>query len=113
MTFAKDATPPVNGFWSLTLYNEHHFFVPNDLNRYSLGTKNKDLVIRRRFAHPLRAGRRAAAGAARQLAAGAAGRRFLALPAGLLAPGGDRRRLLDAAGGSTSRDPWNGEKRSR
>jgi hypothetical protein len=43
MAFAKDGTPPVNGFWSLTLYNEHHFFAPNDLNRYSLGTKNKTL----------------------------------------------------------------------
>ncbi len=43
MTFAKDQTPPVNGFWSLTLYNEHHFFAPNDLKRYSLGTKNKTL----------------------------------------------------------------------
>jgi hypothetical protein len=27
VTFAKDATPPVNGFWSLSIYNEHHFFV--------------------------------------------------------------------------------------
>jgi hypothetical protein len=43
VTFAKDATPPVNGFWSMTLYNEHHFFSPNDLKRYSLGTKNKGL----------------------------------------------------------------------
>lgn len=43
ITFAKDQTPPVNGFWSLTLYNEHHFFSPNTLNRYSLGTKNKNL----------------------------------------------------------------------
>lgn len=43
VTFAKDQTPPVNGFWSLTLYNEHHFFAPNDLKRYSLGTKNKAL----------------------------------------------------------------------
>lgn len=43
VTFSKDQTPPVNGFWSLTLYNEHHFFNPNDLKRYSLGTKNKDL----------------------------------------------------------------------
>ncbi|HZE52366.1 MAG TPA: DUF1254 domain-containing protein [Bradyrhizobium sp.] len=43
VTFAKDQTPPVHGFWSLTLYNEHHFFVPNELNRYSLGTKNKTL----------------------------------------------------------------------
>lgn len=43
VTFAKGQTPPVKGFWSLTLYNHHHLFAPNDLNRYSLGTKNKDL----------------------------------------------------------------------
>ncbi len=24
-------------------YNEHHFFSPNAINRYSVGTKNKDL----------------------------------------------------------------------
>jgi hypothetical protein len=43
ITFAAGLEPPVNGFWSLTLYNEHHFFHPNPLNRYSLGTKNKSL----------------------------------------------------------------------
>ncbi|WP_346306609.1 DUF1254 domain-containing protein [Phyllobacterium sp.] len=43
VTFPKDATPAVNGFWSLTLYNQHHFFEPNDIKRYSLGTKNKSL----------------------------------------------------------------------
>jgi hypothetical protein len=43
VTFAKGALSPVRGFWSLTLYNEHHFFAPNDLRRYSLGTKNKGL----------------------------------------------------------------------
>src|SRR5262245_6117666 len=43
VTFAKDQTPPVRGFWSLTLYNQHHFFVPNDIKRYSVGTKNKTL----------------------------------------------------------------------
>ncbi len=43
ITFPKDQTPPVYGFWSLTLYDAHHFFVPNDINRYSLGTKNKTL----------------------------------------------------------------------
>jgi hypothetical protein len=43
VTFAKDQTPPVRGFWSLTFYNQHHFFVPNDIKRYSLGTKNKTL----------------------------------------------------------------------
>jgi hypothetical protein len=43
ITFAKGQTPPVKGFWSLTLYNEEHFFNPNKLNRYSLGTKNKTM----------------------------------------------------------------------
>ena len=43
VTFPKGQTPPVKGFWSLTLYNESHFFNPNALNRYSLGTKNKTL----------------------------------------------------------------------
>jgi hypothetical protein len=43
VTFPKDQTPPVNGFWSLTLYNQHHFFAPNELKRYSTGTKNKAL----------------------------------------------------------------------
>lgn len=33
---------PVNGFWSLTLYNSHHFFVQNSINRYSVGTKTPD-----------------------------------------------------------------------
>ena len=45
VTFAKGRLPPVKGFWSLTLYNRYHFFVPNDLKRYSLGTKNKDLKL--------------------------------------------------------------------
>jgi hypothetical protein len=43
ITFPKGQTPPVKGFWSLTLYNEGHFFNVNALNRYSLGTKNKTL----------------------------------------------------------------------
>ncbi|MCD9086991.1 DUF1254 domain-containing protein [Stenotrophomonas sp. SY1] len=43
VTFAK-GEPPVKGFWSLTLYDAQHFFVPNAVGRYSLGTKNQDLV---------------------------------------------------------------------
>ncbi|WP_193164837.1 DUF1254 domain-containing protein [Microbulbifer hainanensis] len=43
ITFAKGQEPPVNGFWSLTLYNKNHFFSDNPLKRYSLGTKNSDL----------------------------------------------------------------------
>jgi len=43
ITFAAGQEPPVNGFWSLTLYNDKHLFHANDLKRYSLGTKNKNL----------------------------------------------------------------------
>jgi len=45
VTFAKDHMPPVKGFWSLTLYNDQHFFEPNAIKRYSVGTKNKDLKL--------------------------------------------------------------------
>jgi len=41
MHFAKGALPPVNGFWSLTMYDSHYFFVPNPLNRYTLSQRNK------------------------------------------------------------------------
>ncbi|MBB1088243.1 DUF1254 domain-containing protein [Lysobacter sp. SG-8] len=44
VTFPAGQLPPVQGFWSLTLYNKQHFFHPNALNRFSLGTKNKALV---------------------------------------------------------------------
>ncbi len=44
VTFGPGQTPPVNGFWSLTLYNKEHLFEPNPLNRFSLGTKSKSMV---------------------------------------------------------------------
>jgi len=43
VTFAKEQMPPVTGFWSLTLYNPHHFFEPNEIKRYSVGTKTRTL----------------------------------------------------------------------
>ena len=43
VTFPKGQLPPVKGFWSLTMYNPAHFFYPNALKRYALGTKNKSL----------------------------------------------------------------------
>lgn len=43
IVFPTGQEPPVNGFWSLTLYNDKHLFHPNDHKRYSLGTKNKTL----------------------------------------------------------------------
>jgi hypothetical protein len=48
--------PPVRGFWSLTLYNEHHFFHPNELDRYSFGTKIKNLHRATTVADPDRLG---------------------------------------------------------
>ena len=33
--------PPVNGFWSLTMYDAGYFFVNNPLNRYTLSSRNK------------------------------------------------------------------------
>jgi hypothetical protein len=45
ITFPKGQTPPVKGFWSLTLYNAQHFYHDNPLARYSLGTKNKNLKL--------------------------------------------------------------------
>ncbi|MFI7525621.1 DUF1254 domain-containing protein [Nocardia salmonicida] len=43
VTFPAGQLPPVDGFFSLTLYNKHHFYYENELSRYSLGTKNTDL----------------------------------------------------------------------
>jgi hypothetical protein len=40
ITFPKGQTPPVKGFWSLTMYNHHYFFVNNPLHRYTLSPRN-------------------------------------------------------------------------
>jgi hypothetical protein len=34
--FANNSTPPVNGFWSVTLYDSEGHFVPNPLNQYAI-----------------------------------------------------------------------------
>ncbi len=39
--FAKHQLPPVNAFWSITMYNNKNFFVKNPLNRYSLNDRSK------------------------------------------------------------------------
>jgi DNA sulfur modification protein DndE len=41
MHFPKGQTPPVNGFWSLTMYNPEYFFVDNPLSRYTLSPRNE------------------------------------------------------------------------
>ena len=39
--FAKGEMPPVDGFWSVTMYNAQYFFVDNPLNRYNVSQRNK------------------------------------------------------------------------
>lgn len=40
MHFPKGELPPVQGFWSLTMYDAGYFFVANPLNRYSISKRN-------------------------------------------------------------------------
>jgi hypothetical protein len=42
LTFAKDATPPVNGFWSITMYeiDQGWWFVPNALNKFTVSPRD-------------------------------------------------------------------------
>ena len=42
LTFPKDATPPVNGFWSITMYmiDQGWWFVPNPLNKFTVSMRN-------------------------------------------------------------------------
>lgn len=39
MRFPKGQLPPVNGFWSLTMYDADYFFVDNPINRYSISAR--------------------------------------------------------------------------
>jgi hypothetical protein len=39
--FNKDQIPPVNGFWSLTMYDEKQFFTANPINRFAIGDRDK------------------------------------------------------------------------
>jgi hypothetical protein len=38
--FAKAEIPPVNAFWSLTMYDAESYLVPNPINRYALGDRS-------------------------------------------------------------------------
>jgi hypothetical protein len=40
MHFAKGQTPPVNAFWSLTMYNDGGYFIANSIDRYAIGNRN-------------------------------------------------------------------------
>jgi hypothetical protein len=39
--FDKEQLPPVNGFWSLTLYDERQLFAENPIDRYALGDRDR------------------------------------------------------------------------
>ncbi len=38
--FAKGQTPPVNAFWSVSMYNSKQAFIPNPINRYAIGDRD-------------------------------------------------------------------------
>jgi hypothetical protein len=42
LTFPKGQTPPVNGFWSITMYqiDQGWWFVPNPLNKFTVSPRN-------------------------------------------------------------------------
>jgi hypothetical protein len=40
LRFTKAEIPPVNAFWSLTMYDSESYLVPNSINRYALGDRS-------------------------------------------------------------------------
>ena len=40
MHFARGGLPPVNAFWSMTLYNSKQFFYANELDKYTVSTRD-------------------------------------------------------------------------
>ncbi len=41
MHFDKGQMPPADAFWSLTMYDDKYFFVPNKFSRYTLSSRSK------------------------------------------------------------------------
>jgi len=40
MHFAQDQLPPVRAFWSVTMYSEDGYFVPNPIDRFAIGDRD-------------------------------------------------------------------------
>ena len=40
LRFAKEQIPPVDAFWSLTMYDSGSYLVPNPISRYALGDRS-------------------------------------------------------------------------
>ena len=41
LRFAVGKTPPARAFWSLTMYDERHYFVDNPIGRYAIGDRDR------------------------------------------------------------------------
>jgi hypothetical protein len=39
--FEANELPPVNAFWSLSMYNKDGFFVDNEIDRYAIGDRSE------------------------------------------------------------------------
>jgi hypothetical protein len=96
ITFAPGKEPPVNGSWSLTLYNDEHLFRANELKRFSLGTKNKNLMKNPDGSLTLYAGAKSPGKDKENNWLPAPDGAFLALHPCLLGQGRNPRRLVDA-----------------
>ena len=101
--FSKDEIPPVDAFWSVTMYDKESYLVPNAINRYALGDRSgmkpgEDGSLT--HLHPARVARQ---GQGKQLAAIAEGRPVQARAALVHAQEAGRRWHLDSAGGQAGR----------
>ncbi|MDQ6473095.1 DUF1254 domain-containing protein [Flavobacterium sp. LHD-80] len=43
VTFPKGELPPADAFWSITMYNDQNFFVPNPIHRLAIGNRTKEM----------------------------------------------------------------------
>ena len=71
LTFPKGRTPPVDGFWSITMYfnDGGWWFYPNPLNKFTVSLRDKPNIQRRRLVDPVLPERVAWQGQGSELAA--------------------------------------------
>ncbi len=98
LTFKKEEIPPVNAFWSLTMYDKDAFLVDNPINRYALGDRSGMKYRRRWIADALHPERITGQGQRKQLASGSQ-RSIQSGPAPLRAKEGSCRWNVGSPGG--------------